>query len=103
MSKLLDAAAARALRGLVLSMAGEAAPLGVSTAVIKSALRLHGYSVNEEEALIVCRYLEGRGLIRMESLKNDVLKVGYDIAHITPGGMDVLDGMKPADGIELEG
>ena len=40
-------------------------------------------------------YLKGKGLIRTEEVSNKRLGINRVIAHLTPEGMDYLDGNGP--------
>ena len=64
-------------------------------------MKKEGYAVTQKDVSAACRYLEGKGLILVKSVKNDVLKINRDIAHIMPDGVDVLEGTKTVEGIEL--
>lgn len=91
------------LRGLVLGISNQAEPLGAGVDIIQSTLKQHGYNLIKDEILTACNYLQGKGLVRMEHVENEVLKLSRDIAHITPKGVDVLEGTEKIDGIELGG
>lgn len=102
MSKLLDVSEKHVLRGYCLKICEQAEPLGAGTEVIYSALKKSGYSDYEkadiEEA---CSYLEKKGFVQLEHVKNDVLKIKRCIAHITAKGTDLLEGTITEEGVEL--
>ena len=95
MSKLLDVTEKQILRGCCLNICEQ-------TEVIYSALKRMGYTdyakSDIEEA---CVYLEKKGLVRLEYVKNDILNIRRCIAHITAKGTDFLEGAVQEEGIEL--
>ena len=102
MSKLLDVTEKQILRGCCLNICEQAEPLGAGTEVIYSALKKSGYTdyakSDIEEA---CVYLEKKGLVRLEYVKNDILNIKRCIAHITAKGTDFLEGAVQEEGLEL--
>jgi len=103
MSKFTDVMNNQVLRGMVLEICQQAYPKGASTELIRAALKQQGHVLDGNEATSLCSYLEGKGLVRIVNAKNEVLKINRDIAHITPKGIDVLEGTETADGIALMG
>ena len=103
MDKILEIGNKQIIRGLVLMIAEAAGINGASLELIKTALKPHGYNIEKDEVMMVCQYLEGKGLIRIETFKNEVLKISRDIAYIMPDGIDVLEGTMKVDGINLRG
>lgn len=101
MSSLQQITEKQVLRGLVLKIAEAAEPLGAGTEVIKAAVGKHGYGASKSDIADCCRYLEGKDLITMEKVENEVLGISRDIAHITSKGVDVLEGTETVSGIEL--
>jgi len=94
-------AANQILRGLVLNITREADPLGASAELIRAILKQHGHSLDKSDVKGICKYLEGKGLVKINGTKNEVLKVSRFIAYITPTGIDVLEGTIQIEGIEL--
>lgn len=99
----LQVAANSIRRGLILKTINESAPLGASIEVVKSVLLQHGHKLDRAETLKQCQYLEGKGLVRIDTTSNEVLNIRREIAHITPKGIDVLEGTEIINGIELGG
>ena len=88
-------------RGMVLKIIHEAQPLGAGLEVITAVLKQHGHALDREAVMTLCKYLEGKQLIHIENLGNAILKLNRDIAHITPQGIDVLEGTQAVEGIAL--
>lgn len=89
------------LRGDILKISENAEPLGAGTKIIKSVLSQHGFNVSQDEVRTHCRYLQGKGLIEIEHMENKAAGISRDIVHITPKGIDVLEGREIVTGIEL--
>lgn len=89
------------LRGMILKISNAAEPLGAGTDIIQSAIKQYGYSVSKEDILIGCKYLQGKGLVIVKNVSNEVLGISRDIVHITSKGIDVLEGTVITEGIEL--
>ncbi len=89
------------LRGEILNIVCGAEPYGAGTETIHAFLKKKGYTVDKDGIASLCNYLEGKGLIQVEHAVNKVLGIKRDIARITPYGVDVLEGTKTIDGIEL--
>lgn len=99
--KILEVTGKMILRGNILKICEIAQPLGAAQEVIIGAMRKEGYSCSEEDVRNACEYLQGKGLILLEDIHNDVLQIHRTLAKITPKGIDVLDGLVPEDGIQL--
>ena len=102
MSKVLDVTEKQILRGYCLKVCEQAEPLGAGTEVIYAVLRKLGYGSYEKSDITeACEYLQKKGLVRLELVKNDVLNIRRCIAHITAKGTDLIEGTATEDGIEL--
>lgn len=99
---IVDTIQNQILRGKVLMICAEAEPLGAGTEVIAAALRKEGYAVNTADVDKICKYLEQKNLIDIDTIENKVLDLRRDIAHITPCGIDFLEGTTVVQGVELE-
>lgn len=101
MNNLTDVTQRQILRGLILQICNVTAAVGAGTQLILSALRREGYVVTQQDVTDACRYLEGKELITIKNIRNDVLHIDKTIAYITPQGVDVLEGTTMVDGVEL--
>ena len=99
--KLLEVTEKMILRGHILKICEIAQPIGVTQEILYGALRKEGYSCSPEDVRKACDYLQGKGLIEQEEIRNDVLQIHRIVAKITPQGVDVLEGTTAADGIQL--
>lgn len=103
MSKLLDVTEKQVLRGYCLKICEQAEPLGAGTEVIQAALKKNGFKeYSREDIEEACDYLEKKNLVKLEHIKNDVLKIQRCIARITAKGTDLLEGTVAEEGIEFE-
>lgn len=91
------------VRGLILGIAHAAGDGGAGVPIIKVMLMQEGHDLKESDILGHCRYLEGKGLVMVENVRNSIQKISRDIAHITPKGVDVLEGTVQVEGILLGG
>ena len=91
----------KVLRGLVLNLVFAAEEMGASMQVIRSALKPYGYSLEDNEIMHLCKYLEGKGLVKITGAKNEALKIDRHISCITSKGIDVLEGTIEVEGVEL--
>lgn len=99
--KLVGTTEKMALRGNILRICEAAAPLGAGLEVILGALKREGWQASPEETRKACAYLQGKGLLELEEIRNDVLNIHRTLARFTPLGIDVLDGNAAADGVQL--
>ena len=91
------------VRGLILGISQAAGEGGAGIPIIKAMLAQEGHELKESDILAHCRYLEGKGLVRVENIRNPIQHISRDIAHITPKGIDVLEGTEQVEGIILGG
>lgn len=101
MSSIAKVVEKQVLRGLVLRITEAAEPLGAGTEVILAAIRQYGYSASKDDIAECCNYLQGKELVKVERVGNTVLGLSRDIAHITPKGVDALEGTEQIDGVVL--
>lgn len=101
MSNLTETMGIQLLRGRILKMSLEAHPLGASMEVITAGLKREGYDINKQDVVVAILYLEGKGLVKIGKVENKALGISRQIANITPLGIDVLEGTKTVDGVEL--
>ena len=99
--KLVETMEKMVLRGNVLRICEAAQPLGAGLEVIQGALKREGWQASAEEIRRACGYLQGKGLLELEEIRNDALGIRRTLAKITPLGADVLDGNAAADGVQL--
>lgn len=98
MSKLVELAEKEVIRGEILEMVGQAEPVGASLQVLRAGLKKMGMDVSEADLEKQVCYLEGKGLLYVERIKNTRLGLNRMVAHITPAGTDVLEGNAEATG-----
>ena len=89
------------LRGLTLGISHAAGNQGASILIIQTMLKQEGYNLNISDIMAICQYLEGKGLIEIENIRNPIQKISRDIIKITPKGIDVLEGTEQVNGLEL--
>ena len=100
MGDIVKLAEKEIMRGEILRLCREAAPLGCSPQVLGAALRKAGLDTEEMDKELF--YLKERGLLQRERTENRRLGISRDIYSITAGGMDYLDGNGPdISGIEV--
>lgn len=101
--KMIEIAKAQELRGYVLRIACEAQPCGAGFQFIEILLGQIKLSANADEIKNAALYLKEKGLVRIESASNEAKGISRDIVHITPKGIDVLEGTEEISGIQLVG
>jgi hypothetical protein len=101
--KMIEIAKTQELRGYVLQIAFEARPCGAGIQLIEIMLRQLKLSANKDNIINAASYLEEKGLVRIDNVKNDAKSISRSIVHITPKGIDVLEGTEEASGIQLAG
>ncbi len=97
MGDMVKLAEKEIMRGELLRLCREAAPIGCSTQVLGAALRKAGLDTEEMDKELY--YLKGKGLLQREHTENRRLGISRDIYFITAAGMDYLDG----NGLDLPG
>lgn len=101
MSNLTDIVKKQILRGDILQICNATGKEGAGVKLIISALKSEGVTVTEEDVTDACNYLEGKGLIKMDTLDNRIRGVKWTISYITPKGIDVLEGTTAVEGVEI--
>ncbi|MCX4341417.1 MAG: hypothetical protein OSJ72_17460 [Lachnospiraceae bacterium] len=91
----LDTAEHEEIRMEILELCRDAAPYGAGTKALRSALRKGGYDLTDRELLTQVDYLKGKGLVRTQEVENRRLELHRLIVHLTPDGMDFLEGNGP--------
>ena len=100
MGDMVKLAKREIMRGELLRLCREAAPIGCSPQVLSAALRKAGLDTEEMDKELF--YLKDKGLLRAEHTENRRLGISRDIYSITAEGMDYLDGNGPdLSGIEV--
>lgn len=95
MSNLVQTAEKEMLRREILELCEQAAPMGAGLPVLKAALRRSGHALTEQEVRIQVGYLEGKGLVKVDTVENERLGIRRSIVSLTPEGMDYLEGAGP--------
>ena len=99
MSSLMETAEKEVMRNEILKMCQEAAPQGASVQVVRAGLKKMGIKVTDADVEKQFTYLEGKKLLRIQRIENDVLGINRVVASITSEGTDLLDGNASAVGI----
>lgn len=99
MSKLTELAEKEVIRNEILEMVRQSEPVGASLQVLRAGLKKMGMDVSEADLEKQVCYLEGKGLLYVERLKNARLCISRTVAHITPTGTDVLEGNAEVTGV----
>lgn len=99
--KLFETTEKMVLRGNILRICEAAEPLGAGQEIILGALKREGFAVSAADIRNACEYMQGKGLLELKEIRNDVLDIRRTLAKITPLGTDVLEGNAAADGIQL--
>lgn len=93
MSDLVKLAEREILRGEILKLCREAAPVGCSEKVLRATVERLELSTDGLEQELY--YLQEKGLLKKEHTENKRLGISRDIYMITAAGMDYLDGNGP--------
>lgn len=99
--KLVDTTEKMILRGNILRICEAAEPLGAGQEIILGALKREGFPASAADVRKACEYMQGKGLLELKEIRNDVLNIHRTLAKITPLGIDVLEGNAAADGVQL--
>lgn len=95
MSDLMCTAEKEIIRREILELCEQAAPMGAGLPVMKAALRKAGFDLTEQELLKQVDYLEGKSLVKKETVENRRLGIKRCIVMLTPEGTDFLEGNGP--------
>lgn len=99
--KLTETTGKMVLRGYILRICEAAEPFGAGLEVIQGALKREGFPASAADIRKACEYMQGKGLLELEEIRNDVLNIHRTLAKITPLGIDILEGNAAIDGIQL--
>lgn len=91
MSKMINLAEKEIARKEILLLCQEADEVGCSKEVLKTALGKCGLNP-ELNVDMEIRYLEEKGLLRVNRVENKRLGIRREIVFLTAQGMDYLDG-----------
>ncbi len=90
------------IRHYILRMLDHAQPIGASTQLLSNSLLGIGLSLSETDLLVQLNYLEGKGYITTEEVKDRFSKLSRTISKLTPKGLDLMEGnIAPDPGIGL--
>lgn len=95
MGNVMDTAANEVIRKEILELCSQAAPYGAGIPVLKAALRKCDHVMTDQELMMQISYLEGKGLVKTETVENRRLDIQRHIVFLTPEGMDYLEGNGP--------
>lgn len=79
----------------ILELCRQADQCGAGIPVVRAALRRFGHVMTDQELMLQVGYLEGKGLVRKETVENRRLGIKRCIVFLTPQGMDYLEGNGP--------
>lgn len=99
MSNLTELAQKEVIRNEILEMVSQSEPVGASLQVLRAGLKKMDMDVSEADLERQVCYLEGKGVLYVERLKNTRLGISRTVAHITPAGTDVLEGNAEITGV----
>ena len=85
----------REMRGWILNIIDRAKPYGASFEVIEVTLTDLGFNVCETEVKAQLKYLSDKGYVKYEPIERS--GIVRHLNHITPKGVDLLEGSIPAD------
>lgn len=86
-------------RGQILKILAPEHPNPVDFTLLRRLLDTFGFTVRDETLISYCAYLQERGYLKMEVRKTSVGVLRF--AMITATGLDLLDGRKDDDGVEV--
>ncbi len=95
MSNVMDTAANEIVRRNILELCMQAGECGAGIPVMKAALKKFEHVVTEQELMLQINYLEGKGLVKKETVENQRLGIKRHIVFLTPAGTDYLEGNGP--------
>ena len=102
-NKLLELAEKEMLRAEILEICRQSIPLGADEKVLLAVLRKGNLDMTEEYLKEQLYYLQGKKLVEIQEVRNEVLGIHRMIAKITPEGMDVIEGNAEAKGLGAGG
>lgn len=95
MSNVMNTAVNEVIRKDILELCRQADLCGAGIPVLKAALKKCDHVMTDQELMLQINYLEGKGLVRKEVVKNQRLHMERCIVFLTPEGMDYLEGNGP--------
>lgn len=87
----------RELRGFVLDMCKVNYPHGCSEQLIVTTAKQNQFDVSTGLVAGHIEYLEEKGYVRVDEIKNERLKINRKMVYITAKGIDLLEGNIPED------
>ena len=87
------------LRGYVLYICNLTG--GASYQLLRASLKKVGVDATEKQIEAASNYLQGKKLVTIRNAGNKQAGITRSIVYITPEGIDVLEGTREEDGIEL--
>ncbi|GBF34130.1 hypothetical protein DCCM_3242 [Desulfocucumis palustris] len=85
------------LRGFVLNMCKVNYPHGCSEQLIQTTAEQNQFDVSTGLIAGHIEYLEEKGYVRVDEIKNNRLKIVRKMVYITAKGIDLLEGNIPED------
>ncbi len=95
MGDLMQTAEKEIIRREIMDLCMQAEPVGAGLPVMKAALRRAGFDLAGQELEKQVGYLEGKGLVKVDTVENRRLGIMRRIVSLTPAGMDYLEGNGP--------
>lgn len=92
MSSVIGTAEKEVLRMEILNLCEEAGTCGAGIPVLKAALKKYGKELEDKELDKQISYLEDKGFVKVDEVKNAVLGIHRKIVFITAAGTDYLEG-----------
>ena len=102
-NKLLELEEKEMLRAEILEICRQSIPMGANEKVLLAVLRKGNLDVTEEYLKEQLYYLQGKKLVEIQEVRNEVLGIHRMIAIITSEGMDVIEGTAEAKGLGAGG
>ena len=95
MNNVMDTAGNEVVRRNILELCLQAGECGAGIPVMKAALKKLDHVMTDQELMLQISYLEGKGLVKKETVENQRLGIKRHIVFLTPEGMDYLEGNGP--------
>jgi len=95
MSNVMDTAENEVVRRNILELCRQTGECGAGIPVMKAALKKLGHVMTDQDLMLQVGYLEGKGLVRKETVENQRLGIRRHIVFLTPAGIDYLEGNGP--------
>jgi hypothetical protein len=101
-TKFTDILKKQLLRGDCLQICAAAGSDGAGVQLISIALAREGITASVDTIMDALHYLLSKGLVVEKCFGNKALNVRMKFYQITADGIDVLEGTKEVDGVELD-